>query len=99
MNNSLRREYLVSYDVELNKPRTAVYKELCKFGLKSVQKSVFWGYLTPAEVESIKRFLISKLSDSDKVFITSTNFNGRGASFHCGHNQDEFKDWNESIAI
>ena len=99
MNNSLRREYLVSYDVELNKPRTAVYKELCKFGLKSVQKSVFWGYLTPAEVESIKRFLISKLSNSDKVFITSTNFNGRGASFHYGHNQDEFKDWNESIAI
>lgn len=99
MKSSLRKEYLISYDVELNKPRTAVYKELGKFGLKSVQKSVFWGYLTPAELESIKRFLISKLSDSDKVFITATNFNSRGASFHYGHSQDEFKDWNESIAI
>ena len=99
MASSLRKEFLISYDVQLNKPRSAVYKELGKFGLKPVQKSVFWGYLTPAEIESIKRFLKSKLSDSDKAIITTSNFNGRGTSFFFGYKKNEFRDWDEAIII
>ena len=53
----LRHEYLISYDIVDNKIRTYVFKELEKYGLKPAQKSVFWGYLTLAELNGIKRLL------------------------------------------
>lgn len=99
MNNPLRQEYLISYDIEDNKIRTTVYKELCKYGLSAVQKSVFWGYLTVAELDSIKRFLRDKLAKLDKAFITRSNLNGRGQSFFIGHKQAEFTDWAETSVI
>ncbi len=98
-NYPLRQEYLLSYDVEDNKIRTLVFKELGKHGLKSVQKSVFWGYLTLAELESIKRYLQGNLGEWDKAFITHTNFNGRGQSYFIGHRNEDFKDWEETHVI
>ncbi len=95
----LRQEYLISYDVEDNKTRNRIFKELGKYGLKSVQKSVFWGYLTLAELESIKRYLEDSLNKMDKVFITHTNFNGRGQSYLIGHQKNDFKDWEETCVI
>ena len=99
MTYPLRQEYLISYDVEDNKIRTVVFKELQKYGLRPVQKSVFWGYLTLAELEATKRFLSSELQKTDKVFITHTNFNGRGQSFFIGHQREEFIDWQETYVI
>ena len=99
MTYPLRQEYLISYDVEDNKIRTKVFKELQKYGLCHVQKSVFWGYLTLAELESTKRFLSNELKYTDKAFITHTNFNGRGQSFFVGHRKEEFKDWQETYVI
>lgn len=94
-NSNLRNEYLICYDIEDNKTRTWIYKELGKYGMKAVQKSVFWGYLTLAELNAIKRFLKIILNSTDKTFITHTNFNGRGQSFIIGNDPEEFKDWNE----
>ena len=99
MTYPLRQEYLISYDVEDNKIRTGIFKELGKHGLKPVQKSVFWGYLTLADMEAIKRFLNAKLENTDKAFITHTNFNGRGQSYFIGHNDRDFKDWEETDVI
>ena len=99
MTYPLRQEYLVSYDVENNKIRTRIFKELGKHGLKPVQKSVFWGYLTSAEMEAIKRYLNAKLGSTDKVFITHTNFNGRGQSYFIGHSAKDFQDWEETDVI
>ena len=98
-NKRLRNEYLICYDVEDNKIRRKVYIELGKYGLKPVQKSVFWGYLTLAELNSIKRYLENSLNSKDKVFITKTNFNGRGQSFIIGSRPEEFKDWDEYYVL
>ena len=95
----LRQEYLISYDVEDNKIRNRVYKELGKYGLRSVQKSVFWGYLTLAELEAIKRYLSNGLEKTDKAFVTHTNFNGRGQSYFIGHQENDFSDWEETDVI
>ena len=98
-NYPLRQEYLISYDVEDNKIRTRVFKELNKHGLKAVQKSVFWGYLTMAEVEAIKRYLSRSLEKMDKAFITHTNFNRRGQSYFIGHEKSDFRDWEETLVV
>jgi len=95
----LRCEYLISYDVENNKIRTQIFRELGKYGLKPVQKSVFWGYLTRAELESIKRHLNANLKKMDRAFITHTNFNGRGQSYFVGHSEEDFRDWEETAVI
>lgn len=99
MTSPLRQEYLISYDVEDNRLRTRIFKELGRYGLKAVQKSVFWGYLTQAEVAAIKRYLKTSLEKMDKVFITHTNFNGRGQSFFIGHDAADFRDWKETHVI
>ncbi len=99
MTYPLRQEYLISYDVEDNKTRTRIFKELEKNGLKAVQKSVFWGYLSLAELQSVKRYLDSNLAKTDKAFITHTNFNGRGQSYFVGHGKEDFNDWDETYVI
>ena len=99
MSYPLRQEYLISYDVEDNKIRRHIFNELGKHGLKPVQKSVFWGYLTRAEVEAIKRYLHTSLGKADKVFVTHTNFNGRGRSYFIGHSEEDFRDWEENHVI
>lgn len=95
----LRQEYLISYDVEDNKIRTGVFKELGKYGLRSVQKSVFWGYLTLAELNAVKRYLDDVLDTNDKAFITHSNFNARGQSYFIGHKKNDFEDWEEAGVI
>lgn len=99
MSYPLRQEYLISYDVEDTRMRTRIFKELSKHGLNPVQKSVFWGYLTMAELKAIKRYLNAGLEKADKVFITHTNFNGRGQSYFIGHSDEDFRDWEENLVI
>lgn len=95
----LRQEYLISYDIHDTKLRTQVFEELGKYGLKNVQKSVFWGYLTVAELEAVKRFLEEKLRSEDKSFITHSSFNTRGQSHFVGHAKGDFLDWEEVSVI
>lgn len=95
----LRQEYLVSYDVQDNRIRTRVFKELHAVGLKHIQNSVFWGYMTQAELNSIQRLLKKELRETDKAFITHSNFNGRGQSYFVGHEEDDFTDWEETLVL
>ncbi len=99
MTYPLRQEYLIAYDIVENKTRTLVYNELYAYGLNAIQKSLFWGYLTSAEINAISRYFEKYLQQSDKAFITHTNFNGRGQSFFFGHEPTDFQDWDESIVV
>ena len=95
----LKQEYLICYDIEDNKIRGSIFKELEKYGLKHTQKSVFWGYLTLAELTAIKRHLKNNLEKIDKAFITHTNFNGKGQNYFVGHEKEDFSDWKETDVI
>ena len=95
----LRQEYLICYDIEDNKIRSRIFKELEKYGLKATQKSVFWGYLSLAELTGIKRYLKDKLEKSDKAFITHTHFNSKRRSYFVGHKKEDFSDWKETDVI
>ena len=95
----IRQEYLVAYDVADDKIRSRTYNELEKHGLRAVQKSVFWGYLTQAELQSIKRYFENILKVEDKAFVTHSNFNGRGKSYFVGHTREDFKDWEEAYVV
>ena len=95
----LRQEYMICYDIQNNKKRSKVYNELEKIGLKAVQKSVFWGYLTNAEITSIYCFIKQLVDEEDRILLTKTNFNGRGFSHLIGHCPEDFKDWDETCVI
>ena len=94
-----RQEYLVSYDIEDDKNRTSLYKELSSFGLRAVQKSVFWGYLSFAELHAVKRSLRKYLNVRDKGFVTRSHFQGGGQSYFIGHGKEDFEDWKENDVI
>ncbi len=95
----LRQEYIICYDVIDNKIRAKLFKEFERNGLKNVQKSVFWGYLTSAELKSLSRFIKKEIDKTDRVLITKTNFQGAGYSFLFGHEKNQFKDWEENCVI
>ncbi len=97
--NRLRQEYLLSYDISDSRMRTRLHRQLAGYGLRPVQKSVFWGHLSLAELQAVKRDLQQALDASDKAFITHSNFNGRGQSHLVGHHPEEFTDWPESDVI
>ncbi|MDE4961631.1 CRISPR-associated endonuclease Cas2, partial [Francisella tularensis] len=63
----------MAYVIEDNKTRTIIYKQLLAYGIKAVQKSVFWGYVSIAEFNSIKRLFDRSLTISDNVFINRVN--------------------------
>ena len=75
MMNPRYREVLVAYDVEDNKTRTRMFNQLKDIGLISIQKSVMWGRLLPAEIKLVQRLLLHELDQgSDKAFIHQSRF-------------------------
>ena len=98
-NYPLRKEYLVCYDISENKIRGNVFKELEKLGLKPAQKSVFWGYLTMAEISAVKRYFASILEKTDKAFIARSNFNSQRESCFFGYQEGCFTDWRETDVV
>jgi CRISPR-associated protein Cas2 len=53
------REVLVCYDISDTRTRTALFNLLKDLGLRHIQASIFWGFLTPAEERAIRRRLDS----------------------------------------
>lgn len=63
-------EVLIAYDIEDNKTRTRLFNQLKDVGMVSVQKSVMWGRLLPADIKLAKRILASEIeSETDKAFV------------------------------
>ena len=95
----LRKEYLISYDVEDTKIRTKIFKEFERYGLRPVQHSVFWGFLTNAEHRSLCAFLRRFCDKRDKAFVASITLSDHSANFYIGHSRDDFRDWKEADVI
>lgn len=67
------QKYLVCYDIEDNKTRTKFFNQLKDIGLIPLQKSVFWGDLSQAEFNALKRTAFELLDkETDKVFWVKT---------------------------
>ncbi|GIX41411.1 MAG: hypothetical protein KatS3mg129_1144 [Leptospiraceae bacterium] len=66
-------EILICYDVENNKKRKKLYDQLKQFGLIPIQKSVFWGFILPAEKNAILREVGKIIDKEDKAFLVYTN--------------------------
>ncbi len=97
--NTIRQEYLICYDIEDDKARKLLFKYLRSAGLRHAQKSVFWGYLTKAELIAIQRHIEKTIDEIDKVLITRTNFNQRGYSYLFGYRENVFEDWSDHCVI
>ena len=94
--SSVRQEFFVAYDIEDNKKRTLIYKALEAYGLKAIQKSVFWGYLTKAEFQSIARLVQSELKQKDKFLISRSSVDlNKPNSYGFGYSNSDFQDWSE----
>lgn len=99
MHTSLRREYLICYHIEANKTRTKLFKELRRNGLRHIQKSIFWGYLTRAELNAVRRFIDEIIDHQDRALIASTSISGGKESILFGYSEQPFKDWEENGVI
>ena len=93
---NIRNEYLVCYDIEDNKKRIKLFKLLQDYGLFSLQKSVFWGFLTKAECDAIARHISDNLAQSDKCLIAPITIRYRNKYTTCsGYQENDFQDWEE----
>jgi len=69
----LYQRYLVCYDIVDNRTRTRFMNTLKDLGLFAVQKSVFIGQLSQAELRSLARYAHKNLNpDEDKAFWLPT---------------------------
>ena len=97
---NLRHEYLIAYDIVDNRSREKIYNVLLSYGMKHIQKSVFWGLLLPAELSSVKRLFTDTLdTEHDKLFIITSNLNGQCPVYSLGYSDNIFKDWDEYGSI
>jgi CRISPR-associated protein Cas2 len=88
----LRSEYLVVYDIENSKKRGKIFDRLKDFGLKGIQKSVFWGLLNKAEKNSLALELSEILGSSDdKVIFTPINIFENKNVLLIGHLGSDFE--------
>ena len=80
-------QYLIAYDIENTKNRTKLFEKLKDFGLKPVQKSLFYGELSNAEKLSVKIFLKKYSLDGDKAIITAASLKIEDT---LGYEKDDF---------
>ena len=94
----LRSQYLVCYDIGKNNSRSKVADLLLDFGLYHIQNSVFWGYLTKAEVNSIIVKSKDLLESADRLLIAPVNIHNKQTRY-LGHRANSFIDWKEHTSI
>ncbi len=89
-------EYIVGYDIEDNKIRNKIFEKLKDFGLIPIQKSIFFGALSKAELNSIKTFLKQTVPEKDKVIVIQGEILKQIKEFNIGYNLeaiDIYKEW------
>lgn len=93
----MKTEVIVCYDIENNKVRKKIYDGLMDFGLRSIQKSVFWGSLIPAEINAVKVLLEDMLDEGvDRAFVCPCSLEEQKSSnFKFGYMPGEIEDWPE----
>lgn len=74
-------EVLISYDIEDNKTRTKLCNRLRDVGMITIQKSVMWGRLLPADIKLAKRILKAELEPSDRAFLLVSKLTEYGSFY------------------
>lgn len=85
-------EVLISYDIENNKTRTKLCNKLRDVGMITIQKSVMWGRLLPADIKLAKRILDTDLETTDRAFILVSRLSEYGNFYGT---QPEFAKYDE----
>lgn len=80
---SLYTKYIICYDIENDKTRLKFFEFLKDLGLNPVQKSVFYGQLTRAEIRCLKSKAHEMLNKSTDCCLW----------FICPLSIDDFKDF------
>lgn len=84
-------EVLIAYDIESNKARTRLFNQLKDVGMVSVQKSVMWGRLLPADIKLAKRILANEIdSATDKAFVMVSKMSENAAFYGITPNFEEY---------
>ena len=84
-------EVIIAYDIEDNKIRTRLFNQLKDVGMISIQKSVMWGRLLPADIKLAKRILSSEIeSDTDKAFILVSRLSENAKFYGLAPNFEEY---------
>jgi len=81
------REVIVCYDISENKARKKVSDGLKDLGLISIQKSVYWGQLLPAEEKTVLLLLrkwVPKDADN-RAFIVPAGLSNRIQHWSVGY--------------
>lgn len=94
----LRYQYLICYDIEDNRARRKIAALLLDLGLRHIQKSAFWGFLSSAEINSVVTEGHNLLKRTDKLLITPVSTRSKH-TYHLGHQDDEFADWPTHASI
>jgi CRISPR-associated protein Cas2 len=63
-------EILVSYDIENNKIRSKLFDKLKDFGLRPLQKSVFWGRIRKPEEKLLISYINQNIGKADSFFYS-----------------------------
>ncbi|MFK4751714.1 MULTISPECIES: CRISPR-associated endonuclease Cas2 [Oceanospirillaceae] len=93
MNPNRLQEVLVAYDVENNRARTRLHNQLRDLGLISIQKSVMWGRLLPAEISLVKRLFAEELdSGTDRALITKGQIKDKASFYGYVPEMEEYDD-------
>lgn len=93
------KEILVCYDIEDNKNRNKLFESLKDLGLISIQKSVMWGYLLPAEINQAKReFKKYCKGGNDRVFLADVTIADKIIQNSIGY-QNEFNFYRKSYRV
>lgn len=86
----LMREILVCYDIEDDRTRTKLFKGLKAIGLRSVQKSVFWGFVTEAERRAVWREVRTHVTNSwDRALVIPVKLS-QAREFSLGYPETTF---------
>ncbi|MGC8769716.1 MAG: CRISPR-associated endonuclease Cas2 [Brevinematia bacterium] len=95
----IEKEVLICYDIESNKKREKLRKELKELGFVSIQKSVMWGFVFPAEIRAAQRILKKYVNDEgDCAFIVNTKLSEDDLYFQIGH-ENMFKKYKEPYLV
>jgi len=90
-NSGLLREILVCYDIEDDRTRTRLFKALKALGLRSVQKSVFWGFVTSAEHSAIRREINNHVIEAtDRALVIPVRLSAAAADSTIGYTASTF---------
>ena len=91
LGGNMYSQIIVSYDISDTKKRNKFFEELKDLGLKSIQKSVMWGYVLIHEKRIIKKlFKLYCNKDSDKAFIVNVTLD-KDLNDSFGYSSDDFR--------